>query len=50
MVYIPKETTIYSTAKVTNVFEKRAIKNEDGEENGKAEKAAEVPESELTTV
>lgn len=32
MVYIPKETTIYSTAKVTNVFEKRAIKAEDGEE------------------
>ncbi len=50
MAYIPKETTIYSTAKVTNVFEKKAIKAENGEEGELTEEKVEVPESEMTTV
>jgi hypothetical protein len=31
MAYIPKETTIYSTSKVINVFEKRPTKADEGE-------------------
>ncbi len=52
MQYIPKETTIYSTSKVVNVFEKKrhqAVEGGPGEAEGE-EQPAEVPEDQLTTV
>ena len=51
MQYIPKETTTYSTSKVVNVFEKKhleAVEGGPGEED--AEKPADIPEDELTSV
>ena len=52
MQYIPKETTIYSTSKVVNVFEKKrhlAVEGGPGEVEGE-EQAAEVSEDQMTSV
>lgn len=52
MQYIPKETTIYSTSKVVNVFEKKrhlAVEGGPGEEEGE-QKTEEIPEDQMTTV
>lgn len=51
MQYIPKETTIYSTSKVVNIFEKKQmepVEGGPGEED--ADKPAEIPEDEMTSV
>ncbi len=44
MKYIPKETRIYTTGKVENIFEKLAIEGEDQQQD------EDVPESQMTEV
>lgn len=52
MQYIPKETHVYSTSSVKNVFEKAQIQSSEGgpEEGEAATEAKEIPEGEMTTV
>lgn len=51
MQYIPKETHIYSTSSVKNVFEKQAkAVEEGGPEEGNENQEKEIPESEMTLV
>jgi len=54
MQYIPKETTIISTSKVVNVFEKRrkadAVEGGPGEEDADSKPAEDIPEDQSTTV
>jgi hypothetical protein len=52
MQYIPKETHIYSTSSVKNVFEKQAKAVEEGgpAEEGNENQEKEIPESEMTLV
>ena len=52
MQYIPKETHIFSTSSVKNVFEKPLITSSEGgpEEDENASPVKEIPDSEMITV